>query len=114
MDFTWGAGGSTSATTLQLAIESQKKLGLEVNMHLTCTNMDPEKVKRALQASKVAGIRNIVALRGDPPNMTGEVVRIWLYKLVFVYDVYFGTLTQPHVHGSGHRVRMGIQMLFLS
>ncbi len=73
MDFTWGAGGSTSATTLKLAIEAQTRLGLEVNMHLTCTNMNPEKVKQALDSAKAAGIRNIFALRGDPPNMTGEV-----------------------------------------
>ncbi len=76
-DFTWSADGTNSALTLQLAIETQTKLGLEVNMHLTCTNMDPNKVKQALGATKAAGIRNIVALRGDPVNMTGKVC-IWL------------------------------------
>ncbi len=78
VDFTWGAGGSTSATTLQLSIETHMRQGLEVNMHLTCTNMDPDRVKAALKASKATGIRNIFALRGDPPNMTGEVICIRL------------------------------------
>lgn len=36
-------------------------------MHLTCTNMPVEKLSAALSAAKAAGIRNILALRGDPP-----------------------------------------------
>lgn len=36
-------------------------------MHLTCTNMDAAKITEALQGCKESGIRNIVALRGDPP-----------------------------------------------
>lgn len=37
-------------------------------MHLTCTNMPVEKLEAALQQCKQAGIRNILALRGDPPH----------------------------------------------
>ncbi len=37
-------------------------------MHLTCTNMDKSKVSEALQRARKAGIRNILALRGDPPK----------------------------------------------
>ncbi len=77
VDFTWGAGGTTSETTFHLAVETLTKQGLEVNMHLTCTNMHPQKVKQILESSKAAGLRNIVALRGDPVDMTGEVY-IWL------------------------------------
>ena len=36
-------------------------------MHLTCTNMEVDKFKGALAACKAEGIRNILALRGDPP-----------------------------------------------
>merc|ERR1711871_532015 len=68
VDFTWGAGGSTSDLTLALAIAAQNEYGLEANMHLTCTNMEKEKVDIALQGAKKAGVRNIVALRGDPPH----------------------------------------------
>eukprot|EP00928_Gymnodinium_smaydae_P077328 TRINITY_DN6060_c0_g2_i2.p1 TRINITY_DN6060_c0_g2~~TRINITY_DN6060_c0_g2_i2.p1 ORF type:complete len:741 (-),score=168.93 TRINITY_DN6060_c0_g2_i2:824-3022(-) len=38
------------------------------NMHLTCTNMEKEKVDIALEESKKNGICNLVALRGDPPR----------------------------------------------
>ena len=37
VDFTWGAGGSTSDLTLELAVQAKKRYGLEPNMHLTCT-----------------------------------------------------------------------------
>lgn len=37
-------------------------------MHLTCTNMKVEDVKAALVKARAAGIRNILALRGDPPH----------------------------------------------
>ena len=67
-DVTWGAGGSTSDLTLELCINAKEKHGLEPNMHLTCTNMEVEKIEAALKGAKEAGIRNIVALRGDPPK----------------------------------------------
>lgn len=66
MDLTWGAGGSTADTTLDLVVDWKKK-GLEPNMHLTCTNMDVSLVEKALETCKKEGIENIVALRGDPP-----------------------------------------------
>lgn len=65
-DFTWGAGGTTSELTLELTLNA-KKMGLEPNMHLTCTNVKPDQVIGALDACRAAGVQNIVALRGDPP-----------------------------------------------
>mmetsp|Transcript_47958 Transcript_47958/g.55475 ORF Transcript_47958/g.55475 Transcript_47958/m.55475 type:complete len:309 (-) Transcript_47958:58-984(-) len=66
VDFTWGAGGTTSEKTPALCVASMSH-GLNVNMHLTCTNMEEGKVRQALDLCKEKGIRNIVALRGDPP-----------------------------------------------
>jgi methylenetetrahydrofolate reductase (NADPH) len=45
---TWGAGGSTADRTMELA-EQAVKLGLDVILHLTCTNMPKEKVDQALK-----------------------------------------------------------------
>eukprot|EP00049_Salpingoeca_infusionum_P026010 m.23206 g.23206 ORF g.23206 m.23206 type:complete len:331 (+) comp8462_c0_seq2:74-1066(+) len=67
MDVTWGAGGTTSELTLDLCIQMKRDLGVAANMHLTCTNMHLDTVDTALQGAKEAGVRNIVALRGDPP-----------------------------------------------
>ena len=43
-----------------------KAMGLEPNMHLTCTNVERKDVIKALQTCKDNDVRNIVALRGDP------------------------------------------------
>lgn len=64
---TWGAGGSTAEKTLELAALAQRNLNLPVCMHLTCTNMDRTIIDKALHECQQAGIRNILALRGDPP-----------------------------------------------
>lgn len=44
---TWGAGGATADRSLELA-EEVVKMGLDVILHLTCTNMPKEKVDQAL------------------------------------------------------------------
>lgn len=67
VDMTWGAGGSTSELTLELSGNIQRFYGLDVTMHLTCTNMPAGNVDAALEEARRQGIRNIVALRGDPP-----------------------------------------------
>lgn len=66
-DMTWGAGGSTSKLTLDISGNIQKYLGIDVMMHLTCTNMPSGNVLEGLDGAKKRGIRNILALRGDPP-----------------------------------------------
>lgn len=68
VDVTWGAGGATSELTMEICAKLKRDLGLVVNMHLTCTNMPEELVGKALAAARREGIRNIVALRGDPPK----------------------------------------------
>lgn len=67
-DVTWGAGGSTSDLTLELCTTGTKEFGMNMNMHLTCTNMHKELLVQALAEAKTNGIKNIVALRGDPPE----------------------------------------------
>lgn len=64
---TWGAGGSTASKSLELAGFIQQQ-GINTCLHLTCTNMDKELIDKALDKCKALGIRNILALRGDPPR----------------------------------------------
>ena len=65
---TWGAGGCTSSRSLELAEICQRQLGLTTCLHLTCTNMKRRLVDQALEEAKALGVRNILALRGDPPR----------------------------------------------
>lgn len=75
-DMTWGAGGSTAELSLQIALHAHRT-GHVSNLHLTCTNMekdgDPVKaVHDALRMAFDGGVRNIVALRGDPAEGAEE------------------------------------------
>mmetsp|Transcript_43923 Transcript_43923/g.108175 ORF Transcript_43923/g.108175 Transcript_43923/m.108175 type:complete len:590 (+) Transcript_43923:56-1825(+) len=67
IDVTWGAGGSTSEKTMTICTNALQYHGLDVMMHLTCTNITVESVHEALVKCKEVGICNILALRGDPP-----------------------------------------------
>lgn len=65
---TWGAGGSTADKSLELAELTQRELGITTCLHLTCTNMKRKVLDEALAECKRIGVRNILALRGDPPR----------------------------------------------
>ena len=67
-DITWGAGGSTAELTLEIAGRMQNEVKAECMMHLTCTNMPEAKLAEAMDFLKKAGVKNILALRGDPPH----------------------------------------------
>ncbi|KAL0953843.1 hypothetical protein HGRIS_005020 [Hohenbuehelia grisea] len=68
IDITWNAGGRTSELTAEMVKTCQSLIGMETCMHLTCTNMPKEKVDIALREAKESGCRNVLALRGDPPQ----------------------------------------------
>lgn len=65
---TWGTGGSTASKSLDLAIACEQEHELTTCLHLTCTNMDKAVLDTTLSKAKQNGIRNILALRGDPPR----------------------------------------------
>ena len=68
MTVTYGAGGSTRAKTLEIASLIQNQFGLTAACHLTCVGSSRTDIDGILQAIRATGIRNIVALRGDPPR----------------------------------------------
>eukprot|EP01083_Nonionella_stella_P087172 242385_1 len=68
MDVTWGAGGTTSDLTPEICDFIQNTIKGNCMMHLTCTNMEKTKVDVALKQAKEMGFKNILALRGDPPE----------------------------------------------
>merc|ERR1719487_2092320 len=72
IDVTWGAGGSTADTTLSLCETAMDVTGLDVLMHLTCTNVTIDTTRKVLQRCKEKGLCNILALRGDPPANASE------------------------------------------
>lgn len=65
---TYGAGGSTRDKTLMIVDRIQREHGLTALAHLTCVNHAREEVRSLLEKIKALGCKNILALRGDPPN----------------------------------------------
>ncbi|KAG2388649.1 hypothetical protein C9374_000088 [Naegleria lovaniensis] len=72
IDITWGAGGSTAGKTIEIGATAQNMIGVETQIHMTCTNMKIDELDKAIQTAKDLGISNILALRGDPPLGTQE------------------------------------------
>lgn len=68
---TYGALGTAREKTLEIASIVRNDLGLDVAHHLTCVASSRWEIDRILEGIEAAGIDNIVALRGDPPQ--GEV-----------------------------------------
>ncbi len=69
---TYGAGGSTRDKTLTLVDRIQREQNIPVMMHLTCVSATREQIGAVLDEAWSRGIRNVLALRGDPPGGTGE------------------------------------------
>lgn len=70
IDVTWGSSGSTAVRSLAVASHAQRFGGVNVLLHLTCAGMTRDQLLNTLQQAKGSGIRNILALRGDPPRGT--------------------------------------------
>ncbi|MBR9936599.1 methylenetetrahydrofolate reductase [NAD(P)H] [Oscillospiraceae bacterium Marseille-Q3528] len=67
MSITYGAGGGTSAYTIDIAANLMKTYHTPVLTHLTCVSSTKEKVHEVLGQMKDHGIENVLALRGDIP-----------------------------------------------
>src|SRR5678815_1589503 len=68
MTVTYGALGSTQERTLEIATTIQKDYKLPTACHLTCVGSSRADLDNILDQIHGSGIRNIVALRGDPPK----------------------------------------------
>lgn len=68
---TYGAGGSTRDRTHRTVVRMLKETTLKPAAHLTCVEASREDVDEVIRDYWEAGIRHIVALRGDPPGSLG-------------------------------------------
>ncbi len=69
---TYGALGSTRDRTLQTVKYIKQELEVEAMAHFTCVGATREELSETLSEMEAAGVDNVLALRGDPPQGESE------------------------------------------
>jgi len=64
---TYGAGGSTRERTHATVARIERETSLAAAAHLTCVEASKAEIDQVAEEYWAAGVRHIVALRGDPP-----------------------------------------------
>ena len=65
---TYGAGGTSRDRTHAVVTAIQDDLGITGLAHLTCVGATAEEISGVVSRLEGAGVRNVLALRGDPPE----------------------------------------------
>jgi len=65
---TYGAGGTTRDRTVDIVASLRQEFGLEAMAHFTCVNATVDDLRATLDRMRDAGVENVLALRGDPPE----------------------------------------------
>jgi methylenetetrahydrofolate reductase (NADPH) len=65
---TYGAGGTTRERTHATVARIQRETSLAAAAHLTCVEATRAEIDQVAEEYWAAGVRHIVALRGDPPQ----------------------------------------------
>ena len=128
---TYGAGGSTRAKTVGLTRRIKAELGIEPMAHLTCVGSTKDELRRVLDELREGGVKNVLALRGDPPKGADRFEAVeggfrYASELVdFIrqnYDFCIGAACYPEGHTEAssydddlrhlkHKVDAGVEFL---
>jgi methylenetetrahydrofolate reductase (NADPH) len=104
---TYGALGSTRDRTIDIVKSIKQNLGIEAMAHFTCVGATTEELRGTLDEIEAAGVENVLALRGDPPQGQEEWVKTeggleYSTELATLlresYDFAIGAAAFPEVH----------------
>lgn len=107
ISITYGAGGSTSKRTMEIASYVQNKCNIEALAHLTCVSLNQSTFSNYLGELVENKISNVLALRGDrPKDMSDEAFfnRPYKYAIDLVNlikqesNICIGGACYPEVH----------------
>jgi methylenetetrahydrofolate reductase (NADPH) len=109
---TYGAGGSTRDRTRDIVVHIQRDAGITAMAHLTCIAHTRADLVALLEEYRAAGIENILALAGDPPQDLDDYPRDLTYAaelidvIAEVGDFSVGVAAHPELHprSEGDRV----------
>lgn len=87
MSVTYGAGGSTSKKTADIAEYIQNQHKMTALSHLSCITSRKDEIKDTLNDLNKRGIKNILALRGDLPQDGNAVMTDYQYASELVEDI---------------------------
>ncbi|MBE7637223.1 methylenetetrahydrofolate reductase [NAD(P)H] [Sneathiella sp. P13V-1] len=117
---TYGAGGSTRQTTHDVVARIRQETDLEPAAHLTCVGASKAEIEEVAHAYWEAGVRHIVALRGDPPQgetefkphpdgFSGSVELIEFLKKLHDFEITVGCY--PEIHPNAHSSQSDLDYL---
>jgi methylenetetrahydrofolate reductase (NADPH) len=72
---TYGAGGTTREKTHDIVTGINRDTSLTAMAHLTCVGATIDDTCAVLEQTRALGIKNVLALRGDPPDGAAEFVK---------------------------------------
>ena len=119
MSVTYGAGGGTSEYTLEISKNINEQYDIPTIAHLTCVSSTRETVHNKIEQMKLAGIENVLALRGDIPEEMKDNQK-WYYKhaVDLVYelkqmntDFCIGGACYPEIHPESTNQKEDIKYL---
>ena len=94
---TYGAGGSTQDGTLS-TVQAIMTEGFEGAPHFSCIGASRESISQKLSELKAAGLRRIVALRGDLPSGYGLSTGMGEFRYASDLVAFIRTETGDHFH----------------
>ena len=65
---TYGAGGSNSKKTVEIASYIQNTLNIDAMAHMTCVGSTEDEILKVTRELEAEGVRHVLALRGDKPR----------------------------------------------
>lgn len=102
---TYGALGSTQSRTREIVVRMNAELDFPTMAHLTCVGHTRDEIARLLDQYAAAGVRNLLALGGDPPadgsRTRGDFAHaVELVEMVRAHPAGFcvGVAAHPEVH----------------